>query len=48
LNFLPFEYRPKELKKIDKALLDNLPKKLYSRRDKNIFANGNKVIVCEQ
>ena len=48
LNFLPYEYRPKELKKIDKTLLEILPKKLYSKKDNNIFANGNKVIVCEQ
>lgn len=47
LEFLPFEYRPKELRKLDSKVVENLPKKMYSRSDKSLFANGNKVITCD-
>ena len=46
LDRIPVKYRPKELRKIDKILLDKISPKLYDVSDNNISVNNHSILSC--
>lgn len=46
LDRIPIKYRPKELRKIDKMLLEKISSRLYDISDNNILVNSHSIMSC--
>ena len=46
LDRIPIKYRPKELRKIDKILLEKISSRLYDISDNNILVNNHNIMSC--
>jgi hypothetical protein len=46
MDRIPCRYRPKELRRIDKILLDKISSRLYDISDNNISVNNHSILSC--
>jgi len=46
MDRIPVKYRPKELRKIDKLLLEKISSKLYDITENNILVNNHNIMSC--